>query len=288
MANYSTIRFSDSYHMASTIWTLLFESSPGALEDLFETYFRPCDQELARKFAYPHCWTLLHRFIHCLFWSIYEDFEHHYSDIRDVIIGEYTAVLDYYGIPYERAEIPGEEADNYEEVTGRTIAYLRRLLPSANITNDTFHLLFADRLSLLKFNEGIALIVRKHMKVDTFPNLLERDGVLRRTRLPVWVTRAVFFRDKGSCVLCGKDLTGTVSRGEEVHYDHIVPLANGGSNDPTNFQLLCRDCNLNKATSTGTSEFYQPYWDLDQEALEEANSYSNLYIDSSDWDGVNC
>jgi 5-methylcytosine-specific restriction endonuclease McrA len=33
-----------------------------------------------------------------------------------------------------------------------------------------------------------------------------------------------------------------------IHYDHIVPLAQGGINDVTNIQLLCDKCNLKKTS----------------------------------------
>jgi 5-methylcytosine-specific restriction endonuclease McrA len=60
-------------------------------------------------------------------------------------------------------------------------------------------------------------------------------------------------------------LTGTIVTGEELHYDHIVPLAEGGTNDPTNFQLLCGQCNLKKGKRPlGTSNLYPVYWEVDE------------------------
>jgi 5-methylcytosine-specific restriction endonuclease McrA len=55
----------------------------------------------------------------------------------------------------------------------------------------------------------------------------------------------IFKRDQGHCVQCDKDLTG-VRAIEEAHYDHIIALAEYGTNDPANFQLFCRECNLRK------------------------------------------
>jgi len=48
----------------------------------------------------------------------------------------------------------------------------------------------------------------------------------------------------GKCVYCG------VSVLEDRHIDHIIPLSRGGSNWPTNLQVLCPHCNLSKNAKT--------------------------------------
>lgn len=45
-------------------------------------------------------------------------------------------------------------------------------------------------------------------------------------------------RQNGSCAHCGC--------GGRLEIDHIVPLARGGDNWPTNLQMLCRSCNAKK------------------------------------------
>lgn len=163
----------------------------------------------------------------------------------NVVVEEYKTKLTGYEIPYPTLEIPDELDENYDSKMNKTISSLRLLLPIKRIVNDTFQLLFGDREFLLNFNLILSQSVKK-MKVSDYPEILVKDGMLKRVELPTWLKRGVFFRDRGRCIKCGKDLTGTIVTGEDLHYDHIVPLADGGANDPTNFQLLCKDCNLKK------------------------------------------
>ena len=50
--------------------------------------------------------------------------------------------------------------------------------------------------------------------------------------------RQVFRRDGGRCVACGGD--------ELLQFDHVIPVALGGSSTPENLQLLCAPCNREK------------------------------------------
>jgi 5-methylcytosine-specific restriction endonuclease McrA len=62
-----------------------------------------------------------------------------------------------------------------------------------------------------------------------------------RIRIPPEVRKYVFQRDKYQCQSCGKTSAET-----ELNIDHIIPLASGGSNDISNLQTLCRNCNQQK------------------------------------------
>ncbi|WP_422724032.1 HNH endonuclease [Hyalangium rubrum] len=33
----------------------------------------------------------------------------------------------------------------------------------------------------------------------------------------------------------------------EAHVDHVIPRAKGGTNDPENGQVMCRECNIKKS-----------------------------------------
>jgi hypothetical protein len=61
----------------------------------------------------------------------------------------------------------------------------------------------------------------------------KRDPIPEDVKLLVWA------RDGGRCVRCGSN--------EELHFDHIIPVAKGGGNSAENVQILCQSCNLKKS-----------------------------------------
>lgn len=64
---------------------------------------------------------------------------------------------------------------------------------------------------------------------------------LEQTRqIPGKVKLAVFTRDKGECIMCGKK--------DNLHFDHILPYSKGGTSlKEENIQLLCSRHNLEKS-----------------------------------------
>ncbi|HAO77839.1 MAG TPA: Holliday junction branch migration DNA helicase RuvB [Verrucomicrobia subdivision 3 bacterium] len=66
-----------------------------------------------------------------------------------------------------------------------------------------------------------------------------QDARESREAIPSAVRREVWRRDEGRCKKCG-------SR-KNLEYDHIIPVAEGGSNTARNIELLCEACNRAKS-----------------------------------------
>lgn len=133
-----------------------------------------------------------------------------------------------------------------------------------HLSNEVFFLLFNNRSLLARLNH-YASAAMSHIEPaeldESFRERLAAVGVLRRAALPEWVRRAVFYRDRGRCVGCNCDLTGLVSLQSDDHFDHIIPLRQGGLNDVTNIQLLCGPCNLKKGDKlVGTWNKYERWY----------------------------
>jgi len=56
----------------------------------------------------------------------------------------------------------------------------------------------------------------------------------------------IMTRDNNRCKLCGAN----ASSGVWLEVDHIVPVHEGGSNEDTNLQTLCKECNVGKYHSS--------------------------------------
>lgn len=118
------------------------------------------------------------------------------------------------------------------------------------LSRELFYILFQNRDFLFRFNCYMSS---------------GNDSALPRCNIPLWVKRAVKFRDRGRCACCGKDLTGLIDCEDEnsVHYDHIISLHEGGLNDVSNIQLLCRQCNLSKSSGSYTNTVYKDWYDFE-------------------------
>jgi hypothetical protein len=153
-------------------------------------------------------------------------------------------------------------SDYYDELL--LVGDIEKLVEKA--VNEVFFILFQNRELLLLFNKMMA---RQIEEVDLegesdldeeYQGKFASPGKLKRTNIPTWVRRAVYFRDRGLCTLCHRDLSGDLNLSNREQFDHIVPLAQGGLNDVSNIQLLCDDCNRKKSgIEIATSDYYE-YW----------------------------
>lgn len=69
------------------------------------------------------------------------------------------------------------------------------------------------------------------------------DTRARRASIPQDVKMIVWQRDGGRCVTCDSQ--------QSLEFDHIIPVAMGGSNTARNLQLLCEPCNRRKGATLG-------------------------------------
>lgn len=183
------------------------------------------------------------------------------KDPENLDVDDLEATLQQYAIPFVSFRQfmghnhPDEQDDAYIE-----LEYLHSWMIHQEeeafsqlwerMTDEVFHLLFANRGFLLEFNVQLAEFRQKR-----------GDTPSRRCSIPQWVKRAVYFRENGKCAFCKKDLSGLLASDPKQHYDHIVSLRRLGANDPCNIQLLCSRCNLQKAASPAkTSAIYDSWW----------------------------
>lgn len=70
-----------------------------------------------------------------------------------------------------------------------------------------------------------------------------------------WIHRAtrlaIYDRDGCACVYCGRKVrSGRGTNGSRAaHLDHVLPVALGGSNAPSNLVTACKGCNDRKGAS---------------------------------------
>lgn len=111
----------------------------------------------------------------------------------------------------------------------------------AGLIGQPFTKLF-EYLSTTYKNNHFNFAVMK-FNVELLPNNHKLKSKRRKTNIPRGMRHEVFKRDNYTCVECG----ATKEDGAILHIDHIIPVSKGGTDELTNLQTLCADCNLNKS-----------------------------------------
>ncbi|MCX5470459.1 HNH endonuclease [Alcaligenes sp. A-TC2] len=181
----------------------------------------PLDDDFLSKASSPARHTLLHKFI-----ESYLEAEYYYASRKyeEDFSSMARDLLEAYGCEYRAVPYSGRESNLklYEQLVP-----LFRLL-----AHDAFGILYKNRELMRDFGRIVAKVSGRN-----FP---------RATYWPAWVKDALFHRDNGRCGKCNCDLTGVLSIERRFHIDHMIPISLGGTNDPTNLQVLCDRCNLQK------------------------------------------
>jgi len=104
--------------------------------------------------------------------------------------------------------------------------------------NGIFHLV--DAWTQIDQNRTVYRFKLLAVKGDEDFSRPASDDIERRRIIPTDVKLEVWKRDKGQCVECGSK--------DELHFDHILPFARGGTSlTSANVQLLCARHNLSKS-----------------------------------------
>jgi 5-methylcytosine-specific restriction endonuclease McrA len=86
---------------------------------------------------------------------------------------------------------------------------------------------------------------RSRLAMHTIVAVRGADARYRRTVVPALTNRALFQRDRHTCLYCG----GTFSAGLLTR-DHVVPRSLGGGDHWRNVVTACRACNTHKGNQT--------------------------------------
>lgn len=233
------------------------------------------DVDFMDKCAKPQRKTLLHEYIEFIYYFQNEyTLDKHFPmavinslvELLDLYQIDYSKIGQFDKVGYEEDELESDEFEKAEKYAKELLQFFEKELGTV-IVDDIFTVLFANKHFLFEFNSQVMELVEE-LTLANHPDYLKKDGVIKRcTYIPQWLKTGVFMRDKGRCQICGTDLTKLLHIDNQENYDHIIPLENGGTNDPTNFQLTCERCNKSKgARSMDFNSFGSRFWVLESDS----------------------
>jgi hypothetical protein len=107
---------------------------------------------------------------------------------------------------------------------------------------------FYEADSSVTFEQAVALVresdLKKARKIQRAVEATQASQLgtrVNRETISDAVKHHIWMRDEGRCVDCGSPT--------DLQFDHVIPLAMGGSNELANLQLLCAACNRRKGAN---------------------------------------
>lgn len=165
--------------------------------------------------------------------------------------------FDFYGVEYTSfdEQLRSKGDDSLLGITEDDIdEYFDDLVESGeyetlldSIAEEVFPILFQDRKLLEIFNDIMARQVNDSKLEEIDEEYLEffsESGILKEVSIPLWVRETVNSRDQGKCADCFKEIVD-FDVAQSNRFCYMVPLVDGGLNDITNIQILCRGCDPN-------------------------------------------
>lgn len=89
--------------------------------------------------------------------------------------------------------------------------------------------------------EAAGLRAYRAANPDRVREFAQRRSGRKTEKLPYGTLPKIRKAQGGRCAICRVKVVGP------GHFDHIIPLARGGTHEPRNIQLLCAPCNLRKS-----------------------------------------
>lgn len=218
--------------------------------DYFEDFVNCSENIFISNIYKPNKYSLLHIFLENI---SYESLEDSLSSIPpSEMIEEIDHFMQYTRIPRPSwfSDIDNPKYKNKFLTIAEKVAHYE--------AKAAFEILYRDKEFLLNFQLRIKDIIDN--KIDKTHSSFNKKGNIKRVHIPAWLKQAIFYRDKGICQMCRKDVSGLFNHYKELNYDHLLPLGAGGTNDSTNFILLCKECNQKKKAKIIKFENKEEFW----------------------------
>ena len=147
-----------------------------------------------------------------------------------VLLAEDESQLLYYEDRIKKMPLP--------VLRGRDIVTSNRDLVTLNVARLTYQ----ERAAIeLECTQKLAEFLQRRGMATWDYRLIEADPVRADIRYRVLAAA------RGRCSLCG-----ATSAERRIEVDHIIPRSRGGSNDMSNLQALCDECNRGKSNTDDT------------------------------------